>query len=82
MRIAKNRRNLANLYRMAATMEQEILEVEALEEEQEIEESNTVTIVLDDETLEVGDARPTQRKLERRNRKRRYNKRLPPRGDI
>jgi hypothetical protein len=41
---------------MAATIEQEILKVEALKEEQEIEESNTITIILDNETLEVGDA--------------------------
>jgi hypothetical protein len=37
-------------------MEQEILKVEALEEEQEIEEFNTVIIVLDDKILEVEDA--------------------------
>jgi hypothetical protein len=56
MRIAKNCKNLANLYYMAATIEQEILKVEALEEEQEIEEFNTIIIILDDKTLEVGDA--------------------------
>ena len=56
MRIAKNYRNLANLYRMAATIEQEILKVEALEEEQKIKESNTIIIILDNKTLEVGDA--------------------------
>jgi hypothetical protein len=56
MRITKNRRNLANLYRIAATIEQEILKVEALEEEQEIEESNTIIIILNNKILEVGDA--------------------------
>ena len=56
MRITKNCKNLANLYRIAATIEQEILKVKALKEEQEIKESNTIIIILDNKTLEVGDA--------------------------
>ena len=56
MRIAKNRGNLANLYYMAATIEQKILKVEALKEKQEIKEFNTIIIILDDKTLKVRDA--------------------------
>ena len=56
MRIAKNYKNLANLYRIAATIEQEIFKVKALKKEQEIEEFNTIIIILNNKILEVRDA--------------------------